>query len=320
MNQIAKDEQLLNIARDYFHFVTKFFEPISISAVHIYHSALELSPEFSTVRTLYYSRRPNPLPRVTAGIADSWDSSIDIPNQNGIYRHPTWSPCGQFVATQTLDTVKIRDSLTTERLSTLESSGHTPILMGAHAYSPDGRSLACASGTAILIWDIQTGGVAKEIQLDAQPFNMLPVWSLDGRTICTMTEPKDGIFIVRRFDVVSGTKRSAIRFYSQSQPYIWAHDKSFRVMTEWRTKIGPSWNCTIDIFEVGSTRTKIESFGFRDVGWGAKLPIRSFSPTTYRISVYWQARLLVLDIRNSGRLLDETQIFYSDSFSPDGGF
>ena len=41
-----------------------FFEFIDVSATHVYHSALELSPLSSVVRKLYYHRRPTPFPRV----------------------------------------------------------------------------------------------------------------------------------------------------------------------------------------------------------------------------------------------------------------
>ena len=80
--------------------------------------------------------------------------------------------------------------------------------------------------------------------------------------------------------------------------------------------------CTIDISEVGPTLTKIESFDLRDIEVEVDWWTGSFSPTTYRISVssHSQDRLLVLDIRNSGRLLDETEHFSAHSFSPDGGF
>ena len=216
--------------------------------------------------------------------------------------------------------MEIRDSLTAELLSTLQLGGFTPVDW-VHAYSPDGRSLACPFDTAIIVWDIQTGGVAKEIQLDERHDCTL-VWSLDGRSICAMTYETSTV----RFDVVSDTKQSSTIPHSKSRPHVWAHNESFRVMT-W-TRTDQVRDCTIDIFEVGPTLTKIESF---DIGLGesdhftgreANWEIGSFSPTTYRISVssYSRGRLLVLDIRNSERLLDETQRFYSDSFSPDGGF
>ena len=230
MNQVAKDEQLLGTARDYFHFVTKFFESINVSATHIYHSALELSPEFLTVRMLYYSRRPTPFPRVAAGIADSWDSSIDIPRQDDSSDHPIWSPCSRFVATRVQGAMRIWDLLTAELLSTLQFSERVPLSMYTPAYSPDGCSLACASDTGITIWDIQTGGVAKEIQYSPSRFPLL-VWSLDGRSICVMDWEEFFYFTVQRFDVVSSTKKSSVESYSRFRPHLWAHEQSFRVMT-----------------------------------------------------------------------------------------
>ena len=327
-NQVAKDEQLLGTARDCFHFVTRFFEPINVSAAHIYHSALELSPEFSTVRMLHYDRRPTPFPRVAAGIADSWDSSIDIPKPHDTYSCRIWSPCGRFVTTKTQEAVEIWDSLTAELLSTLQPDGPTPRLKGTHAYSPDGLSLACASNDAIIIWDIQTGGAAKEIHLGAS-YDVFLVWSLDGGTICAMDWDWEGSYTVRRFNVVLGTEQSSITSCSRFQPHVWAHGKSFRVMTTRRRTDICRADCTIDIFEVGPALTKIESFDVQlgendqDIGWEADWWIESFSPTTYRISLLGlsQARLLVLDIRDSGRLLDEPQKFDPRCcFSPDGGF
>ncbi|KAF9641858.1 hypothetical protein BDM02DRAFT_3200561, partial [Thelephora ganbajun] len=73
---------------------------------------------------------------------------------------------------------------------------------------------------------------------------------------------------------------------------------------------------TIDIFEVGSILTKIESFdieprkGISDVG--------SFSPTTHRISGSHDDHLTIMDIRDSRHLLEE-ECFFSSCFSPDGG-
>ena len=152
INQFPGDEQLLETAKDYFYFVTRFFEPISVSATHIYHSALELSPASSNIRKLHYHRRPTPFPRVTAGILDSWNPSIaisgtDYSSESSI----AWSPCGQFVAIRTKEAVEIRDPLTFELLSTLQPAEPTPRLKGALAYSLDGRSFACASDTAIII-------------------------------------------------------------------------------------------------------------------------------------------------------------------------
>ena len=60
--------------------------------------------------------------------------------------------------------MEIRDQLTLELISILQPAETILYLTGPLAYAPDGRSIACASDTAIIIWDIQTGGVAKEIK------------------------------------------------------------------------------------------------------------------------------------------------------------
>ena len=97
MNQVAKDEQLLDIIKDCLQFVTNFFEVISVSTTHIYHSALELSPTSSIIRKLYYHRRITPLPRVVIGTPESWTQTISVYSKEN-YKGPCiWSPCGRFV-------------------------------------------------------------------------------------------------------------------------------------------------------------------------------------------------------------------------------
>ena len=316
MNQIAKDEQLFDAARDYFYFVTTFFEPINISATHIYHSALELSPVSSVARKLYYHQRPTPFPRVAIGVIDSWDWSIVISSIDYCESSVTWSPCGQFVATQTKEAVEIRDVLAFELLFTLRPARPTSQLTGTLAYSPDGRSLACASPTAIIIWDIQTGGVVKELKYDKPSSDSL-VWSSDGGSIsATIWDRTTHTLTVRGYDVTSGTLFPTT-LQSRHKPQLWAHDKSFRVMTTARD--GEA--CTIDILGIGPAPKKVESFSIR-LGEG-DCRIESISPTTYHISISVvgnSGRLLVLDTRSSRGLLDEEGSFEAHCFSPDGKF
>ena len=308
MNQVGRNEELLNTARDYFYFMTKFFEPISVSATHIYHSALELSPLSSIVRRFYHHQRRPPLPRVIAGTPDSWNKSIHL---SGVFDYSSyiWSPCGQFVAARTQGTVEIRDPLSSELLSTLTKPGVS--LTGELAYSPDGRSLACLSRAALMVWDVQTGGVAKEIDGGAIS-NVSLVWSLDGATIGTILQDRvthpilqlldrdtDTNYDVCVYDVALGTTSSPGTLQSSSKPHLWTHDTSFRVMATRRVDQA----CTVEISEVGSVLTKIESF--RIELWECDRRITSFSPTTYRISVLVRDQLCVLDIRNSKWLLEE---------------
>ena len=88
-------------------------------------------------------------------------------------------------------------------------------------------------GTVLVIWDIQTGGVAKEVEFGAVS-NTLLVWSLDGRAIGILTSAVDRIghtYTVHAHDVYLGTARSSSKFQSVCVPYVWAHNESFRIMT-----------------------------------------------------------------------------------------
>ena len=329
MNQVSGEKDLLDTAKDYFHFVTKFFEPINISAVHIYHSALELSPLSSIVRRLYYHRRRTPFPRVVAGIPDTWEEGIRLCAKDRYHAH-TWSPCGRFIAAQAYGTVDILDPLSSELLSTFTRSD--PGCAVQLAYSLDGHSLASLSSTSLTIWDIQTGGVAREIECSAD--STIPLtWSLDGATICTiacscldqyfdvMPRLLDDVYnyTVNVHDVASGTTLSSGTLQSRCKPRLWAHNTSFRVFT---IEQGDQ-DFTINIFEVGSTLTEVESFQIEP--WGRPGVILPFSPTTYRISIPSSDLdgLRILDIRTSECLLEVLRDgrgieFHPHSFSSDG--
>ena len=325
MNQVALNAELLDTARDYFHFVTKFFELINISATHIYHSALELAPFSSVVRRLYYHHRAAPLPKVLLGIRDSWDQKIAV-SPGGDHHHGsfTWSPCGQFIAIQTKWVVEVRDPPSLELLSTLEPTTSTFALMGQLAYSPDGRSLASPSRNGIIIWDIQTGGMTNEVKCNyTNASDVSLVWSLDGGMICSITTVPDPYpsrvrsHTSRVHDIASGITSSSAALQSESTPHLWAHNESFRIMTKTRRR--DSEGHVVQILEVGSVLTRIESFNIRSQinDWDR---YGTFSPTTYRISISTRDHLSVLDIRNSEHLLEQEGDFPVHCFSSDGNF
>jgi hypothetical protein len=313
VNQVAKNKQLLDIAKDGFQFVTKFFEVINVSAAHIYHSALELCPVSSIVRRLYYRRRTTWSPKVVIGTSESWDPTIAISGKNHYDGPCTWSPCGQFIAAQTRKAVEIRNQLTLEPVSILQPTEAIHHFTGPLAYSPDGRSIACASDTAVMVWDIQTGGVAEEIRCSSS--NISLVWSSDGRTVCTINSGVRGSFIVHTHDVSSGTTSSPGTLESGDNPHLWTDDGSFWVMATVRGRYPD--NSAIDIFSVGPTLIKTQSFDFPHLEH-SEAKIGSFSPTTFRISILDINTLRIFDIQNPGHLLANRGNFLSHSFSPDG--
>ena len=239
-----------------------------------------------------------------------------IPNKDRFYRSCAWSLCGRFIATQTQEVVEVRDSFTFELLSSLQSTKLTSPLTGPLAYSPDGRSLCCASNTAIVIWDIQTGGVANEIKYDGG-LDRLLVWSLDGGMICGIVRESD-VWTAVTYCVVSGRTLSRGILSSVDKLYLWTYNKSFRVMTT----IYHDKGCTIGIFEVWPTLTLIQKFNTGEQG---DFQIGSFSPTFCCISISISSpqipqkngSLHILDLRRSNDLLYEIGSFDSHCFSSD---
>jgi len=315
-NQVVRDDQLLDTARDYFQFATNFFEVIDVSATHIYHSALELSPLSSIVRKLYYCQRPQPSPKVVIGIPEMWDPNTVAPTKHSYYLSSAWSPCGKSVAVVAEETVEIRDALTLELVSTLQSPKVTTRFRHGLSYSPDGFSISGCSNTAIIIWDAQTGGVIKEIKHKITGDGLEFAWSLDGTTIGIISPQVMETFPVHICNVALGTTLSPGTLQSRDNPYLWAHNRSFHVMT---TTVGQRGQ-RIDIFEVGSSITKIESFTLQPHS-----TLKTFSPTTYRICTsvtrgHNNTVLLVSDIHNSRALLQETGTYWGPTFSPDASF
>ena len=294
--------------------MTSFFEVINVSATHIYHSALELSPLPSIVRTLYYHQHSNLSPRLVTGTPDPWDESIAIFSKDYSYGSHTWSQCGQFVAAQKQSAVEVRDPLTLELLFTLKPTKPIHMLTGPLAYSPDGHSLACLSNTTIIIWDIQTHEVVREIKSNSFGPGSL-VWSSDGKTISTLLKDQEThIWAIHIYDVASGTPPTPGTLQPTDIFHLWAHNNSFRVATM-------VWGCgdyTIDIFdlEVGSPPNKVESFYVQPQ---IEYPqAKSFSPATHHISISFYGRLFILDVQDSKLLLEKGAFFESHQFSPDG--
>jgi len=310
MNQVSKNEQLLEITTDCLEFVTRFFEVIGVSAPHIYHSALELCPTSSIIRKLYYHQCTNHSPKVIFGTPEFWAQTIVISGKDCYNGLCIWSPCGQFVAAQTRKAVEIRNQLTLELITILQPTETTSHLVGPLAYSPDGCSIACASNTAILIWDIQTGGVAREIKCSSTNISM--VWSLDGQTICTIGSEDQVIFTVCTYNISLGTASSPGTLQSGGNLHLWADSGYFWVMT---TALGRHHNDTIDIFKIESSLTKIQSFCFPPM-YNARA--MSFSPTTHHISISNDLALHIWDIQDAEYFSVITGHFLSHCFSLDG--
>jgi len=146
----------LDLVNDYLRFVTGFFEVISTSAAHIYHSALPLSPRTSMVRRLY-EPYAHPLMRIVQGVPVSWDLVVAATMYSYPIQHAIWSPCSTFIAIGgSKSTTEILDGATLKRVKSLTSQpGNTRLL----TFSAGSRSLTRFSpepGSSVS-WDLRTG-------------------------------------------------------------------------------------------------------------------------------------------------------------------
>ena len=255
------------------------------------------------------------LPRVAIGAPDTWDQTVSISTRGVYYKLCTWSPCGRFIATGTQKAVEIRSQLTLELLTVLNKPCETPASCKGLAYSPDGRSLACVTADAVIvIWDVQTGGAAKEIESRLGIiYSLSMVWSLDGRIIGVADSGVD--IRVRTYDAVSG----AILFHKQLSchivPPLWACQESVRFVTL------DMDDRFLGIFEVGRTLDRICPLHFPPRVFPNHHTYRStFSPTTYRLFDLKDDRLSVHQSSTPDALLVEDGYFSSPCFSSDGGF
>jgi hypothetical protein len=185
-----------------------------------------------------------------------------------------------------------------------------PLFLGHHVVS-----LLPPSNTAMVFWDIQTGGVAKDIKRSGAN-RPSPVWLLDGKVIGTMSwDWSARNWVVYLHNIVLGTTQSPGVLQSMKEPYLWAHDQSLWAMAMTQD----SEACTLDIFEVGHALTKVKSFAIQLKGHNSS--IEAFSPTMYHISISHYGsgdRLLIVDIQNSEVLLDKGQQCFAHCFSSNG--
>ena len=211
--------------------------------------------------------------------------------------------------------MEIRDGLALKLLSTFKlPEGATRFRKGL-AYSPDGCFLAGCSNAAIIIWDVQTGGVAKEIEFGVSADCLQLVWSLNGEKIATLLQIAD-TQAVHIYQVTSSITQLSSPVQPAVHVQLWAHNESFRMVVMTRERLAKV--TMVNIFEISSTLIKVEPFTFQ-----SGYDLRAFSPSTNQVSAIGKGnendKLFILDIHNSKVLLQATMAHsMHHCFSPDG--
>ena len=307
----------LDLINEYSRFVATFFEVISTSASHIYHSALPLSPGTSTIHELYkpYAR---PLARIVQGFPISWEPIVATVRHPGQFSKAVWSPCSRYLAVSCSRpaTIEILDAVTLGRIHTFEPHENT----GWLSFSSDSRSLTQFSGD-LTTWDLQTGGRINTIPSTSHTTTLRcfsSTYSIDGTMVAAayLDPHNTAATSVSIYNPLSGT-----RTYFHHAPEgrivgsIWTHDECLRFVT-----VKPG---SIIVWEAGfasiHTLAKVESL---------PAPNNSYSettlylPTLSRLAFRHENGVLIWDARDSKLLLEISGIHHTVelSFSSDGCF
>ena len=205
---LTQGSQTVDLANDFLRFVIGFFEVISTSAPHIYHSALLLSPRTSGVWKLY-GPQASFMTRVIKGLPTSWDLSVANSRYSSDVDAVAWSPCSKFIAITLsgFSDVAILDATTLEQCHTLHSK-NPDTLWGGLRFSPNGHLLTGCGNIFYLdreicigSWDLQTGGIVGYIT---------PSWFCNSITYSVCGMMLGGYFPESRqiiiYDILSGTQ------------------------------------------------------------------------------------------------------------------
>ena len=301
--------------------MTAFFEVISTSAPHIYHSALPLSPRTSIVFQRY-QQCARPLVRVVRGLPTSWDPIAATMFRIHSISDAVWSPCGRRIAISRARKVVVLDGLTLAPLHTFDTPPHHRDEPFALSFSPDSRLLTHFCHGEVTNWDLQTGGLVGTIPpgpSESPPSCLSTAYSTDGKTLgAVCRDPaKTPPFTIATYDL-------QFRTHVHSHPVsegrviapIWAHGECLRFAT---VKSG-----AIIIWEIGftlpQTLTEVALLSAPDEIVHAKNYL--FLPTLSRLAFTAQTTTSIWDARESKFLLnfaDRTEA-YRMSFPSDGRF
>ena len=313
-SDLDQESPTLDLTNDCFRFVTGSFEVISLSAPHIYHSALLLSPKTSIVQKLY-GPQAKPLARVVQGLPDSWDPSIATTQFPGFIYTVAWSPCSRFIAVAQglFSGIVILDAVTLKQLHTMQSQDLDIYYWSKLVYSPDGHLLTGYSYQKGLIvsWDLQTGGLISEISTgNSLRYRSMP-YSRCGTMLGGLSE-SNAIIIYNILSGIQMTSHSVPEFVHDT---IWTHGERLRFIS---AELG-----SITIWEVSFTSTNAPA-QISSLPTPENLPLRNFVllPTLHHLAFILKGRVLVWDAQCQKILLDSIDVKNPKnlSFSLNGHF
>ena len=306
-----------------------------------------------------YKSHAQPFVRVVHGVPALWDSQTAATKFRHIFGGSVWSPCNRFIAitlprtvgNKVDNTVDILDSVTLQRIQSLEIPPGMGTQPGAFAFSQDGRTLTSfitrsykgIDAGFIVSWSLQTGGVVSAIRWKtphgAGKGEVYTVSSRDGKVVALLSHYKSSATISIN-DVVSGVHMYDIDHAvctnldpKLEEPRVykfWIHGESLRYAVSQLTGIS-IWEVA---FAPGATPTEVEAVSIpanfvQEYSQEGKrrFPSVEFHPATCRLASIHDrttsvSTLTVWDARTSKSLLryTDSDIYPHMTFSSDGRF
>ena len=312
-----------------------FFEVISLSAPHIYHSALPLSPQTSIIREMY-KQYTHPLPRVVRGLPSSWDPTAVISHSDISPYNAVWSPCNRVIAIVDDRAVVILDAATLSRLDTFEiPSARYYYEYWQPSFSPDGHCLTLLGVGELISWDLQTGGplgaIPSGFKRGADP-NLGPfssTYSEDGKAIAVACSSWNShsfdryyYTFIRTYDLSRTEAGPRCVPEGRIIEPIWTHGKCIRFVT-----INPGSVAVSEVeFTLKNPPVEVESLPISDkiVGGERFLFLPSLSRLAFLLRdtiQVWDAKAAKLLLKSAFKPCDSNSSHLpAGSFSSDGRF
>jgi WD40 repeat protein len=200
----ASDADLIAIVKDSERFVLRFFDVIELSAIHIYKSALPLSPSSSLVQAQYLDQVSKD---VKFKVVDkTWDACIRTIRSQSSVHMITFSHKDDLVAVGEEDVVEVFEAVTGQRRATLMTNYIVTYL----AFSPDDNVLSIKSDDNVDVWDLQTGGVMGTLKGHTEDISSI-TFSPCGNMIATCS----GDCTIRIWNTFSFDCRFVLKDHSQ---------------------------------------------------------------------------------------------------------